>query len=126
MGVGQIAGYALANSMRCGANRTWRQRPPIGDCGNHIIYGRAGDDQISGAHDKDTTNGAPGPTISFSIPPSRQSPTGLLHDADDRIIYETDTGKLFYDSNGIAAGGAVQIARLTPNLALTHLDFQVI
>ncbi len=52
--------------------------------------------------------------------------TGLAHDADDRIIYETDTGKLFYDSNGIAAGGAVQIARLAPNLALTYADFQVV
>ncbi|MGO4837144.1 calcium-binding protein, partial [Rhizobiaceae sp. 2RAB30] len=36
-----------------------------------------------------------------------KSASGLAHDADDRIIYETDTGKLFYDANGKASGGAV-------------------
>ncbi len=56
----------------------------------------------------------------------RKNPTGLAQDADDRIIYETDTGKLFYDSNGIRAGGAVHFATLSPNLALTNADFQVI
>jgi hypothetical protein len=42
------------------------------------------------------------------------------------IIYETDTGKLFYDSNGNAAGGSVQIALLGINLALTSADFVLI
>ncbi|MGO4842881.1 calcium-binding protein, partial [Rhizobiaceae sp. 2RAB30] len=55
-----------------------------------------------------------------------KSATGLAHDADDRIIYETDTGKLFYDSNGNAAGGAIHFATLAPYLALTYADFQVI
>ncbi len=55
-----------------------------------------------------------------------KSATGLAHDANDRIIYETDTGKLFYDANGSAAGGATHFATLAPNLALTYLDFQVI
>jgi Ca2+-binding RTX toxin-like protein len=55
-----------------------------------------------------------------------KSATGLAHDADDRIIYETDTGKLFYDSNGSAKGGATHFATLSANLALTHADFVVI
>ncbi len=55
-----------------------------------------------------------------------KSTTGLAHDADDRIIYETDTGKLFYDSNGNAAGGSVHFATLSANLALTNADFVVI
>ncbi|WP_274609266.1 beta strand repeat-containing protein [Mesorhizobium sp. L-8-3] len=55
-----------------------------------------------------------------------KSTSGLAHDADDRIIYETDTGRLFYDSNGSAAGGSVHFATLAPNLGLTHADFQVI
>jgi hypothetical protein len=42
--------------------------------------------------------------------------------ANDRIIYEIDTGKVFYDSNDNAAGGAVQIATIGINLAATHLD----
>jgi Ca2+-binding RTX toxin-like protein len=54
-----------------------------------------------------------------------KSASGLAHDATDRVIYETDTGLLNYDSNGSAAGGVFHIARLAPNLALTHADFVV-
>jgi Ca2+-binding RTX toxin-like protein len=52
--------------------------------------------------------------------------TGLAHDADDRIIYERDSGKLFYDANGKATGGAIHFATLAANLSLTYADFQVI
>jgi trimeric autotransporter adhesin len=53
--------------------------------------------------------------------------TGLAGDTSDRIIYETDTGILRYDSNGSAAGGTiVQVARLQTPLALDHTDFMVI
>jgi Ca2+-binding RTX toxin-like protein len=55
-----------------------------------------------------------------------KSATGQAHDANDRIIYETDTGWLNYDSNGSAAGGLVHFAKLAPNLALTNADFTVI
>jgi uncharacterized protein (TIGR01370 family) len=51
--------------------------------------------------------------------------TGLAHDSNDRIVYETDTGRLLYDSNGSAAGGASVIAILAPNLAVTNGDFVV-
>ncbi|BCH35314.1 hypothetical protein MesoLjLc_72440 [Mesorhizobium sp. L-8-10] len=54
------------------------------------------------------------------------STSGLAHDATDRIIYETDTGKLYYDPDGTGAAGRVQFAGLAPNLALTNVDFQVI
>ncbi|MBW8300553.1 MAG: hypothetical protein K0M60_13200 [Hydrogenophaga sp.] len=45
---------------------------------------------------------------------------------NDRRIYESDTGELYYDSNRSAAGGSVAIAVLNPNLLLTNLDFTVI
>jgi Ca2+-binding RTX toxin-like protein len=48
------------------------------------------------------------------------------HDADDHIIYNKATGALFYDSNGIAAGGAIQLATLTNKPALLANDFVVI
>jgi Ca2+-binding RTX toxin-like protein len=51
---------------------------------------------------------------------------GVALDSTDRIIYETDTGKLLYDSNGSAAGGAIQFAKLTANLSLTSADFFII
>lgn len=47
------------------------------------------------------------------------------HDADDRIIYNSSTGALSYDTNGSAAGGATQFATLQANLALHASDFTV-
>jgi serralysin len=52
--------------------------------------------------------------------------SGVAQDANDYLIYESDTGELFYDSNGSAAGGSTLFAQLDPNLSLTSQDFQVI
>lgn len=52
--------------------------------------------------------------------------TGLATDKYDRIIYETDTGKLFYDADGNGKGAAVQFATLTKGLGLTSADFFII
>jgi Ca2+-binding RTX toxin-like protein len=47
-------------------------------------------------------------------------------DAQDRIVYNSATGALYFDSNGNAAGGAIQFATLDTGLAMTHNDFVVI
>lgn len=52
--------------------------------------------------------------------------TGLAHDSNDFLIYDRDTGNLFYDSNGSGAGGSVLIASLTANLPLTFQDFLIV
>ncbi|WP_202330679.1 calcium-binding protein [Mesorhizobium sp. L-8-3] len=52
--------------------------------------------------------------------------TGVAHDADDRIIYQIHTGKLFYDADGNGAGGSIHFATLDADLALTNADFVVI
>jgi Ca2+-binding RTX toxin-like protein len=52
--------------------------------------------------------------------------TGKAADKFDRIIYETDTGKLFYDADGTGKGAAYHIATLSKNLAMTHADFSII
>ncbi|MEQ1716819.1 MAG: calcium-binding protein, partial [Hyphomicrobium sp.] len=53
--------------------------------------------------------------------------TGTATDADDRIIYNTTTGALSYDSNGSIGGSAnaIQFATLTSVVkpALTNSDF---
>jgi Ca2+-binding RTX toxin-like protein len=48
------------------------------------------------------------------------------HDADDRIIYNSGTGALIYDSNGNIAGGATQFAVLPVTLALTGANFVIV
>ena len=52
--------------------------------------------------------------------------TGLAGDSSDRIVQEKDTGELYYDANGIAAGGGIHFATLTANLSLTNADFLIV
>lgn len=48
------------------------------------------------------------------------------HDSNDRVIYNQATGALIYDSNGSAAGGAVQFATIVNKTALSYADFMII
>jgi Ca2+-binding RTX toxin-like protein len=52
--------------------------------------------------------------------------TGLAGDATDRIIYNQNTGTLFYDSDGTGTKAAVQFATLGLNLGLTSSDFVIV
>ncbi len=47
-------------------------------------------------------------------------------DAEDRFIYDSTSGDLFYDTNGNAAGGSTLFAKLGVGLALTNADFAVV
>ena len=55
-----------------------------------------------------------------------RSAAGVAHDADDRILYDTDSGFLTYDADGSGEDAAIQFARLATNLSLTASDFTVI
>jgi Ca2+-binding RTX toxin-like protein len=56
----------------------------------------------------------------------RANTTGVAQDKNDYILYETDTGKLFYDADGNGSGAAIHFATLTGNPTITVTDFQVI
>jgi serralysin len=47
------------------------------------------------------------------------------HDIDDRIIYNSATGSLYYDSNGSNPGHSARIAKLAPGLDLSISDFLI-
>jgi Ca2+-binding RTX toxin-like protein len=55
-----------------------------------------------------------------------RSAAGVAHDADDRIIYDTNSGELFYDADGTDAVGAIRFARLSTNLNLSAADFTIV
>lgn len=48
------------------------------------------------------------------------------HDADDRVIYDTNTGTLYYDADGNGGGTTVQVAVLTGQPALVATDIWVV
>ena len=51
--------------------------------------------------------------------------SGLATDSLDRIIYETDTGRLFYDPDGTGSRSQVLFAVVSPGLAISNSDFLV-
>lgn len=51
---------------------------------------------------------------------------GVATDANDRILYDTTDGRLFYDSNGDGAGNRVQLAVLNGTPAIDAGDFIVV
>ncbi|KQU09489.1 calcium-binding protein [Rhizobium sp. Leaf453] len=56
----------------------------------------------------------------------RSNRTGLAEDSNDHVIYEQDTGKLYYDADGTGATAGILFARTTAGLSLTSADFLVI
>lgn len=56
----------------------------------------------------------------------RPTTTGAAVAVTDRILYNTTTGVLTYDSNGSAAGGATQFAILENKPSITYLEFVII
>jgi len=51
---------------------------------------------------------------------------GAAGDASDRLIYNSSTGALYYDPDGVGGTAQQQIATLSKNLGLTAADFLLI
>jgi Ca2+-binding RTX toxin-like protein len=128
----------------------------IGNSGNNTLNGKSGSDTLTGYGGSDSFvfNKALGPTNvdtitdfnvvrdtialdnaifsaitgsgTLSAAQFTANTSGMAKDSSDHIIYETDTGKLSYDSNGSASGGMTQFAQLDAGLALTYSDFFII
>jgi len=50
----------------------------------------------------------------------------MAYDKDDRVIYDKDSGVLYYDADGSGHGAAVASTGIGKNLALTHKDFYIL
>ncbi len=59
------------------------------------------------------------------LEPGRFKLAGEALDRDDRIIYDADSGELFFDANGAAKGGRMLIAVLEGAPALTAADILI-
>lgn len=51
---------------------------------------------------------------------------GAARDADDRVIYDRDTGELFFDPDGNGAAEAILFARIAPGSVVSASDFDVL
>lgn len=126
----------------------------IGNSGNNTLYGGLGNDTLTGGAGNDTFvfNAALGATnidriTDFSVADDRMrlddavfsvlalgtlastafavNATGLATTIDQHILYETDPGRLYYDSDGLDGVGRVQFATIAANLVLSQADFSI-
>jgi Ca2+-binding RTX toxin-like protein len=137
----KAAGNALANEL-------------VGNNGDNDLMGMHGNDELTGFGGKDTfVFNAPldaatnvdlitdftvtDDTIRLENRFMAGLPTGALAaasfhigaaaaDASDRIVYNDDTGALFFDADGTGAVAAVHFATLDANLPVSNADFLVV
>jgi Ca2+-binding RTX toxin-like protein len=76
----------------------------------------------------DAAMSALGASGNFSTGDARfwSSTSGTAHDANDRVIYNTSTGSLYYDADGSGAGAVQLIATFAGNPAVAATDIVVI
>jgi Ca2+-binding RTX toxin-like protein len=125
----------------------------LGNSGNDVLNGLAGNDTLTGGAGSDqfvfssalSSNNNADQITDFSSgsdkivldraifsaigsagPLNASVFTTGAPDVDDRIIYNSSTGGLFYDADGSGAGAAIQFATLTNHPTLTVQDFQII
>jgi len=144
----RIYGNALDNILRGGAG----DDVLIGGAGDDVLIGGPGNDRVQGGAGADTfvfdSHGA-GDLIriyNFTLGEDRLqldgdafaglSPAGALAesafalgrsatDAATRILYDQDSGNLYYDADGAGGAGAERIGFVGAHLALTAADFWV-
>jgi Ca2+-binding RTX toxin-like protein len=90
---------------------------------DHVVDFKAVDDQIQLDNAVMAALGPVGPLAASAF---RANASGQAQDASDRIIYETDTGKLFYDKDGSGAADAILFAILDNKATISAVDFEII
>jgi Ca2+-binding RTX toxin-like protein len=146
-----IVGNTAANALRGGGGNDTLS----GGAGNDTLDGGGGNDTLSGGTGADqfVFNAALSATtnhdniLAFSVADdtivldqsifTHLTTLGTLddtafftgaaaHDADDRIIYNSASGNIYYDPDGTGSAAAILFAHVTAGTALTHSDFLVV
>jgi Ca2+-binding RTX toxin-like protein len=47
-------------------------------------------------------------------------------DSDDRIVYDSSTGAIYYDADGNGSGAQVLFAEVTAGILITHMNFHIV
>ena len=136
-GANSIIGNAAANALNGKAGDDWL----YGRLGNDLLTGEAGRDRfvfdtaLDGALNVDEIadfSVADDVIVLrhsvFSVDTGRLSADAFVNgdtaiDAEDRILYHSATGNIFYDADGSGNGAAILFARVDPGTALTNADF---
>ena len=87
---------------------------------DHITDFTTASDHVSLSKAMFTMLGAVGTLGSTAFYAAAGATTGHL--ATDRVIYNTTTGELYYDADGIGSGAAVQIGVLDNHPTLVYTD----
>ncbi len=68
------------------------------------------------------------PSSNFQIPADmfHKSKSGLAHDDSDRILYDTDSGKLYFDTDGTGPAARVHFATLSGHPHITAADIWIL
>ncbi len=123
----------------------------IGNDGDDVLIGGAGTDTVTGGNGNDrfvfnavdeggdritdfvTGNdkiqisaGGFGAGLSVGILAESQFAIGTMTTTDQRFLYDTSTGSLFFDSNGSAADGRTRIATLTTKPSISANDIVIV
>jgi Ca2+-binding RTX toxin-like protein len=73
-----------------------------------------------------TALAAPGGNLARNLTAAEFVVGTAAQDASDRIVYDSGSGALFYDSDGIGGAAAIRFATVNAGLALTAGDFLVV
>jgi serralysin len=134
-----IGGNAGVNVLNGAGGNDWLD----GDAGHDTLTGGAGSDDfyfgLFGAANSDTISdfSSADDTIKLAASAFGAIAPGALagsafalgtaaHDGDDRIVYDSASGNIFYDADGTGGGTQQLIATLVPGTSLAAADFLVV
>ncbi|MBX3567879.1 MAG: calcium-binding protein [Rhizobiaceae bacterium] len=120
----RISGGDGNDTLTGGVGRDWYYFSSPLDAANNVdtITGFSGADSIYLAASVFTKAGAAGTLASGAF---WSNTTGLAHDGSDRIIYDSGTGRIYYDPDGTGVAASTLFAVVGTGLPINSADFVI-